>query len=61
MHILNTAKQVYDDELLHVILDLYNALSLKEGERMRWAGTSEALQLTQLDENVPILLGIIAK
>ncbi len=33
-HILNTAKQVCDNELLYVILDSYNELSLKEGEWM---------------------------
>ncbi len=47
-------KQVCDNELLDVILDSYNKLSLKEGKWMQWAGTSGALHVAQLDVNVPI-------
>ncbi len=37
--------------LFHEILDSYNELSLKEGEWMRWAGTSGALHLAHLHDN----------
>ena len=41
-------------EMIHIIFDSYNELSIKEGERIRRAGENSAVDLAIMDETVPI-------
>ena len=51
---LNSAQSVSDSELFQLVCDSYKELSVKDCERIRRAAESKPIELTYIDESVPL-------